>query len=262
LRDRPQFSILTIPFPTSTVSVAKDQPLKYSRHRMCGRFVRKRSASSIAADFGVDEVVDELQPSFNIAPTHDVAVIVNNGTKRLVAMRWGLVPAWATDPAIGSKLINARAETLAETAAFKEAFKRRRCLVVADGFYEWQKAGREKTPLLIRLKSDQPFAFAGLYETWTPPWGEALTTCTIITTEPNDLVRPIHDRMPAILPRRLESLWLDETALDRHWLLDMLTPYPAEQMEAYAVSSLVNSVKNDSPACIEPLEVEQPRLLF
>ncbi len=229
---------------------------------MCGRFVRKRSASSIAADFGVDEVVDELQPSFNIAPTHDVAVIVNNGTKRLVAMRWGLVPAWATDPAIGSKLINARAETLAETAAFKEAFKRRRCLVVADGFYEWQKAGREKTPLLIRLKSDQPFAFAGLYETWTPPWGEALTTCTIITTEPNDLVRPIHDRMPAILPRRLESLWLDETALDRHWLLDMLTPYPAEQMEAYAVSSLVNSVKNDSPACIEPLEVEQPRLLF
>ncbi|HEV8486039.1 MAG TPA: SOS response-associated peptidase [Blastocatellia bacterium] len=229
---------------------------------MCGRFVRKRSASSIAADLGVEEVVDDLPPSFNIAPTHDVAVIVNNGATRLVAMRWGLVPAWATDPGIGSKLINARAETLAEKGAFKEALKRRRCLVVADGFYEWQKAGREKRPLLIRLKSDQPFAFAGLYEIWTPPWGETLTTCTIITTEPNELMRPIHDRMPAILPRKLESLWLDETARDPHWLLDMLAPYPAEQMEAYPVSSLVNSVKNDSPACIEPVEVEQPRLLF
>jgi putative SOS response-associated peptidase YedK len=119
---------------------------------MCGRFVRKRSASSVAADFGVDEVVDDLQPSFNIAPTHDVAVIVSNGARQLVAMRWGLVPSWATDPSIGSKLINARAETLAEKAAFKEAFRRRRCLVVADGFYEWQKSGREKTPLLIRLK--------------------------------------------------------------------------------------------------------------
>jgi putative SOS response-associated peptidase YedK len=229
---------------------------------MCGRFVRKRSASTIAADFGVDEVVDDLQPSFNIAPTHDVAVITNNGAKQLVAMRWGLVPAWASDPAIGSKLINARAETLGEKAAFKEAFKRRRCLVVADGFYEWQKAGREKTPLLIRLKSDQAFAFAGLYETWIPPWGETLTSCTIITTEPNDLVRPIHDRMPAILPRNLESLWLDETVRDRDWLLDMLAPYPAEQMEAYTVSNLVNSVKNDSPVLIEPVQVEQPRLLF
>ena len=229
---------------------------------MCGRFVRKRSASSVAADFGVDEVVDDLQPSFNIAPTHDVAVIVNNGAKRLVAMRWGLVPARATDPAIGSKLINARAESLPEKAAFREAFKRRRCLVVADGFYEWQKAGREKTPLLIRLKSDQPFAFAGLYETWTPPWGEALTTCTIITTAPNDLVRPIHDRMPAILPKDLEDRWLDETARDRDWLMDMLAPYPAELMESYTVSSLVNSVKNDSPSLIEPVQVEQPRLLF
>jgi len=229
---------------------------------MCGRFVRKRSASSIAADFGVDEVVDDLQPSFNIAPTHDVAVIVNNGTQRLVAMRWGLVPAWATDPTVGSKLINARAESLAEKAAFKEAFKRRRCLIVADGFYEWQKIGKDKSPLLIRLKSDQPFAFAGLYEMWTPPWGEPMTTCTIITTEPNDLVRPVHDRMPAILPKKLESLWLNDTVRDFHPLMDMLAPYPAEQMEAYPVSSLVNSVKNDSPALIEPVQVEQPRLLF
>jgi len=229
---------------------------------MCGRFVRKRSASSIAADFGVDEVVDDLQPSFNIAPTHDVAVIVNNGAKQLVAMRWGLVPSWASDPGVGSKLINARAESLPEKAAFKEAFKRRRCLVLADGFYEWQKSGRDKTPLLIRLKSDQPFAFAGLYETWIPPWGETLNTCTIITTEPNELVRPIHDRMPAILPRDLESQWLDETTRDRDWLMDMLAPYPAEQMEAYTVSTLVNSVKNDSPSLIEPVQIEQPRLLF
>ena len=216
----------------------------------------------MAADFGVDEVVDDLQPSFNIAPTHDVAMIVNNGSQRLVAMRWGLVPSWATDPSIGSKLINARAESLTEKAAFKEAFKRRRCLIVADGFYEWQKVGKEKSPLMIRLKSDRPFAFAGLYETWIPPWGEPMSTCTIITTEPNDLVRPIHNRMPAILPKKLESLWLDETARDHHLLMDMLAPYPAEEMEAFAVSSLVNSVKNDSPALIEAVHVEEQRLLF
>jgi putative SOS response-associated peptidase YedK len=229
---------------------------------MCGRFVRKRSSSTMAKDFGVQEITDDLQPSFNIAPTHPVAVILNNGMKRLVSMRWGLVPWWATDPTIAGKLINARAETLKVKAAFKDAFKRRRCLVLGDGFFEWKKQGATKTPLFIHLKPERSFGFAGLYETWTPPLGEPLVTCTIITTEPNDLVRPIHDRMPVILPKAVEDFWLDPAVEDHTRLLDFLQPYPAAEMAAYTVSKLVNSVKNDSPECIEPAaDMDQP-LLF
>lgn len=216
----------------------------------------------MAADFGVEEITDDLQPSFNVAPTQDVAVVVNTGAKRLTAMRWGLVPYWATDPAIGSKLINARAETLMTKAAFKDAFKRRRCLVVADGFFEWQKQGAAKTPLFIHLQSGRPFGFAGLYETWTPPLGERLVSCAIITTEPNELVRPIHDRMPVILPKEAEDFWLDSEVEDHARLLDLLKPYPAAQMAAYTVSRLVNSVKNDSPECIEPVAVMGQPPLF
>lgn len=230
---------------------------------MCGRFVRKRSSLLLARDFGAAHISDELQPSFNIAPTHDVAVVLNDDARKLISMRWGLIPASATDPRIGSRLINARAETLTEKAAFKNAFRRRRCLVLADGFYEWQKAGRSKTPMLIELKSNHSFGFAGLYETWTSPLGERLTTCTIITTEPNELVRPIHNRMPVILPKEVEDLWLDPAVDDHRRLIDILRPYPAGEMDAYPVSSLVNSVKNDSPECIDRISVlEQPSLLF
>lgn len=229
---------------------------------MCGRFARKRSSAVMAKDFGVQEITDDLQPSFNVAPTHPVAVILNSGAKRLVSMRWGLVPYWATDPKIASKLINARAESLTAKAAFKEAFKKRRCLVIADGFFEWQKQGTTKTPLFIHLKPERPFAFAGLYETWTPPLGDPLVTCTIITTEPNDLVRPIHNRMPVILPKASEDFWLDSSVEDHTRLLDLLRPYPAEEMDAYTVSPTVNSVKNDSPECIEPVSVMGQPSLF
>ena len=150
----------------------------------------------MAKDFGVQEIIDDLQPSFNVAPTDNVAVVLNNGVKQLVAMRWGLVPFWATDPKIASKHINARAETLTVKPAFKDAFKRRRCLVVADGFFEWQKEGASKTPLFIHLEPERPFGFAGLYEIWSPPLGEKLVTCTIITTEANEVLQPVHDRMP------------------------------------------------------------------
>jgi putative SOS response-associated peptidase YedK len=179
-------------------------------------------------------------------------------------MRWGLVPAWATDPKIGSSLINARAETLTRRTAFKDAFERRRCLVIADGFYEWRKLGAARTPLLIHLKSERSFGFAGLYETWNPPLGQPLTTCTIVTTEPNELVQPIHNRMPVILPKEAEDLWLDSSLADHRRLLDLLQPYPADEMIAYEVSSLVNSVKNDSPECIEPVSAptEPQPLLF
>jgi putative SOS response-associated peptidase YedK len=229
---------------------------------MCGRFVRKRSSKLLAAEFGAAHISDELQPSFNIAPTHNVAVIVNDDTRKLVSMRWGLVPASATDPKIGSKLINARAETLTERTAFKSAFRMRRCLIIADGFYEWKKAGGSKTPMLIELKSQRSFGFAGLYETWTSPLGERLTTCTIITTEPNALLRDIHDRMPVILPKEVEDFWLDPSVGDHRRLLDILGPYPADQMDAYPVSSLVNSVKNDSPACIDRVSIQEQSLLL
>ena len=216
----------------------------------------------MAKDFGVQEIIDDLQPSFNVAPTDNVAVVLNNGVKQLVAMRWGLVPFWATDPKIASKHINARAETLTLKPAFKDAFKRRRCLVVADGFFEWQKQDATKTPLFIRLEPERPFGFAGLYEIWTPPLGEKLVTCTIITTEPNELVRPIHDRMPVILPKDAEDFWLDSAVEDHTRLLDLLQPYTASDMSAFTVSKLVNSVKNNSPECIEPVFVMGQPPLF
>jgi putative SOS response-associated peptidase YedK len=228
---------------------------------MCGRFVRRRSTSTLADAFRANDISHDLQPSFNVAPTHNVAVVLDDGERELVSMRWGLIPSWASDATIGSKLINARAETLTQRAAFKNAFRNRRCLVVADGFYEWRKQNGGKTPLLIQLRSERPFGFAGLYESWTSPSGESVSTCTIITTEPNEIVRPIHDRMPVILPSDVEDFWLDSSIEDHRRLLDLLLPYPAKEMEAYAVSSLVNSVKNDSIACVEPaLIVSQQRL--
>lgn len=216
----------------------------------------------MARDFGVQEITDDLQPSFNVAPTDNVAVVLNNRVKQLVAMRWGLVPFWATDPKIASKHINARAETLTVKPAFKDAFKRRRCLVVADGFFEWQKQGATKIPLFIHLEPERPFGFAGLYEIWTPPLGEKLVTCTIITTQPNELVRPIHDRMPVILPKDAEDFWLDSAVEDHTRLLDLLQPYQASDMGAFTVSRLVNSVKNNSPECIEPVSVMGQPPLF
>lgn len=191
-------------------------------------------------------------------------LFLDDGVRHLVSMRWGLIPSWASDPTIGSKLINARAETLTHKSAFKNAFRNRRCLVVADGFYEWHKQNEAKIPLFIQLKSERPFGFASLSESWTSPSGENVSTCTIITTEPNDLVRSIHDRMPVILPKDVEDFWLDSSIEDHRRLLDLLLPYPAEEMEACPVSPLVNSVKNDSIACIEPARnvVQQPRLFW
>jgi len=231
---------------------------------MCGRFVRKRNTAELAAEFGVDEAVDDLQPSFNVAPTDPVAVVLTDKTDRrqLVAMRWGLVPWWAEDPSIGSRMINARVESLTNKAAFKDAFKSRRCLVLADGFFEWLKQGKTKTPLLFRLKNDRPLAFAGLYDTWKSPLGPPLKTCTIITGPANSLVEPVHDRMPIILPREIEALWIDRSIEDQDRLLGLLTPYPADEMESFEVSSKVNSVKNNSPECIEPVDSKSIRGLF
>ncbi len=220
---------------------------------MCGRFTRATSTAIIAKEFDVEEISEDLRPSYNIAPTQEVAVIVNDGKKQLVKVRWGLVPSWAKELSIGNKMINARAETITEKASFKRAFKKRRCLIVADGFYEWQKVGDSKRPMHIRLKSGKPFGFAGIYENWQSEQGKQIVTCAIITTVANELMKPIHDRMPVIMPKENENLWLDARVDDQELLLDMLRPYPADVMEAYPVSKRVNAPANNSPECIRPV---------
>jgi putative SOS response-associated peptidase YedK len=220
---------------------------------MCGRFTRSQSIETVAETFQVEQISFDLGPSYNIAPTQKVAVVITDGIRQLVPVRWGLVPSWAKDPSIGSKMINARAETVTEKASYRNAFKKRRCLVVADGFYEWQNTGDAKRPMYIRLKSGKPFGFAGLYEVWKSPEGKELTTCTIITTEANELMKPIHERMPVIIPAELLDKWLDPAIEGKEQLLDMLRPYPAGEMEAYPVSKRVNSPRNNSPECIKKL---------
>jgi putative SOS response-associated peptidase YedK len=222
---------------------------------MCGRFVRKSTIEIIAKEFEVKRVSCDLKPSYNIAPGDNLAVIIDDGANYLIQLRWGLIPSWAKDPSIGNKMINARAETLSEKPSFKAAFRKRRCLIVADGFYEWRKDGRVKTPVYIRLKSERPFGFAGLYDSWTSPEGKEISTCTIITTGPNELMKPIHDRMPVIIPKAQEALWLDSSIQDERLLFPVLKPYDSQEMEAYDVSQIVNSPKNNSPECIKPVSV-------
>jgi putative SOS response-associated peptidase YedK len=223
---------------------------------MCGRFTQTISAAGVAEAFGVEEISGALKPSYNIAPTQPVAVIISDDKKRLVQVRWGLVPSWSKDLSIGNKLINARAETITEKASFRNAFKKRRCLVVADGFYEWQKIGDGKRPMYIRLQSSKPFGMAGLYEVWRSPEGQEITSCAIVTTAANDLMKPIHERMPVIIPKENEDLWLDPKVQDTEVLRNLLQPYPAEEMKAFPVSRQVNAPGYNSPNCIEPISLE------
>lgn len=218
---------------------------------MCGRFTLTANAEAIQAAFNVQTINAELLPRYNIAPTQPVAVVLSNGERHLEMFRWGLIPFWAKDPAIGNRMINARAETVAEKPSFKTPLKHKRCLVVSDGFYEWRKEESGKTPMYIRLASGEPFAFAGLWDTWSKQ-DEPLNSCTIITTAPNEFMAPIHNRMPAILTPEAIDVWLDPSETNPERLLPLLHPYPAELMTAHAVSRLVNSPANDVPACIEP----------
>ncbi|MBD2100164.1 SOS response-associated peptidase [Leptolyngbya sp. FACHB-261] len=219
---------------------------------MCGRFSQTRSAAIVAEAFQLAEV-PPLDPRYNIAPTQPVAVIrctAEQPQRQLQQLRWGLIPSWAKDASIGSKLINARAETVAEKPSFRSAFSQRRCLVLADGFYEWQRLERGKQPFYIRVGEGEPFAFAGLWERWRGPDGE-VESCTLLTTEPNELMRPIHDRMPVILQPQDYDLWLDPSVREPAQVQPLLHPYPAEAMTAYTVSKQVNSPANDSPECIK-----------
>jgi putative SOS response-associated peptidase YedK len=222
---------------------------------VCGRFTLTADPAELQSVLeGLELPANGLSPRYNIAPSQAVAVSANDNPRSLAFYKWGLIPSWAKDPAIGSNLINARAETLAEKPAFRSAFRRRRCLIWADGFYEWQAVPGQKSkiPTYIRLQSGRPFALAGLWESWREPAGDEIRTCTIITTQPNQLMQPIHNRMPVILPASTWSQWLDPQENDPTRLSPLLTPYPAAEMQAYPVSSLVNNPINDLPACIQP----------
>lgn len=221
---------------------------------MCGRFTRIIPLEEIHKEFEITENACDLGPSYNIAPTQPIAVIQGEGgARRLVTLRWGLIPSWAEDPTIGNTMINARAETLTQKPSFRAAFKKRRCLIVADGFFEWQTHETGTVRLYIRLQSGQPFGFAGIYEHWISPAGQTIRTCPIITTDANELMRPIHQHMPVMLPKEHHALSLDATIEDEPLLLPLLVPFKGEAMEAYAVSRLVNAPRNNSPACIAPV---------
>lgn len=226
---------------------------------MCGRFTLKTDLETLTETFPgfTTPAPDEMAPRYNIAPSQPVPVVPNNGENRVEFFQWGLIPSWAKDPKIGNRMINARAETLAEKPSFRTPYKRRRCLILSDGFYEWRSEpeSKTKTPIYIQLKSEKPFAFAGLWESWHPrPDGEPLHSCTIITTSPNALLETIHRRMPVILEPDTYDHWLDPSEQTPKQLDGLLKPYPAEEMMAYPVSRLVNRPSNDSPDCIAPAD--------
>lgn len=200
---------------------------------MCGRFVLLTDLSVIVESFGIAETAIQHRTGKNITPGQQIAAVIRDDKTRLVHYRWGLVPSWAKDPSIGNKMFNARAETIAEKPSFRKAFQNRRCLIIADGFYEWQKLGNVKKPFYFSMKSGRPFGFAGLYETWMSPEREPINTCTIITTRPNELVRSIHDRMPVIIPKDKERSWIDPVNRDREMLLSLLKPYPSDEMAMF-----------------------------
>jgi len=221
---------------------------------MCGRYTLFTDPDRLAERFQAELPADGLRPRYNAAPTQHLPVILNGaGPRRIERLQWGLIPFWAKDPGIGSRMINARAETVAEKPAFRAAFRKRRCLVPADGFYEWRKEpGGSKTPMRFTRADGAPFAFAGLWETWDAPDGSPLRTFTIITGLPNELVAPVHDRMPAILLPEHEAIWLDDDAEPAIWQ-DILRPYPSAAMTVAAASRRVNAVSNDDPGVLAEL---------
>ncbi|MFN7941212.1 MAG: SOS response-associated peptidase [Thermoanaerobaculia bacterium] len=222
---------------------------------MCGRYVLSTPGDALAELFRLDPTPD-LPARYNIAPSQEVAVVVERApgaARELARMRWGLVPRWAKEEAIGERMINARAETAAEKPSFRDSVKRRRCLILADGFYEWQKVAGGKQPWWIGLEGRRPFAFAGLWASWKRPEGGELESCAILTTAANDFVRPIHDRMPVILAREAHSTWLDPRPTEGAALAPLLVPYPAATMRAFPVSKRVNNPSYDAPDCLAPL---------
>jgi putative SOS response-associated peptidase YedK len=222
---------------------------------LCGRFTLFDTAASLAEAFEVVEV-PSLSPRYNIAPSQAVAAVripPSGGAREVVLLRWGLIPSWAKDPSLGDRMINARAETAAGKPAFRSAIRRRRCLVPASGFYEWKRTNGRKQPYYIRRPDGKPFAFAGLWESWEGPGQAAVESCTILTTSANELLLPIHDRMPVIVSPADYDLWLSSEVRDPAELARLFRPCPPEEMTAFPVGTAVNNPKTDSPQLIEPL---------
>jgi putative SOS response-associated peptidase YedK len=224
---------------------------------MCGRYTLRAKPAAIAEEFDLPEV-PRLRTRFNIAPDQPVAVVrfdPREGARRLDLLSWGLIPSWADDPAIGERLINARAETVADRPAFRHPFRARRCLMIADGFYEWRRQDGWKRPFFVHLRDDRPFAFAGLWEHWDKGDVPAYS-CALLTTVANEVLAPVHHRMPVIIPRQAYDLWLDPAVHGPEVLEPLLVPFPADEMEAYEVGRRVNDPDHDDPDCIRPLETK------
>jgi putative SOS response-associated peptidase YedK len=230
---------------------------------MCGRFTATFEFSDIRVRWNLERDLPKYTPRFNVAPetSPNIPVIIRQkGGNECRLMHWGLIPHWAADPSIGNRMINARAETLTDLPSFKLLVDRRRCIIPADGFYEWRKEGRRKVPMWVYLKPKQPFALAGLWDVWRKPDGKRVESFTIITTEPNELVQPVHNRMPVILRREDEEQWLDASRTPFVKAKSLLKPYPDELMDAHDVSPIVNSAKYDGPECIQPVsDDDMPR---
>jgi putative SOS response-associated peptidase YedK len=225
---------------------------------MCGRYTISHSTEEILERFNVLKEIIDLQPNYNVAPSQMVPVVMarkedeQEPVRVLQVVRWGLMPFWAKDPKM-RPFINARVETIVSKPSFKSSFSKKRCIIPADGFYEWKPlAGKKKQPMRIRLPGDQLFGFAGLYDDWTSPDGEVIRTCAIITVPPNDAMKDIHNRMPAILTREDEQLWLNPDIRDTKVLAEVLHPY-ADEIDAYPVSTMVNSASVNRKDCIEAL---------
>jgi putative SOS response-associated peptidase YedK len=219
---------------------------------MCGRFTLHSPPQRLRERFALAAAPDELAARYNIAPTQEVLVIPNRPQRLLRPARWGLIPHWATDMSVGHKMINARAESLAQRPAFRDALRRRRCAIPTDGFYEWQRRGRTRQAFHLRRRDGEPFALAGLWDVWQTPTGERLASCTVVTVPANDAVAPIHDRMPAILEGSQLEAWLDAAEHPPADLAPLLAPCPDDWLEVYPVSSWVNTPDHDGPECIAP----------
>lgn len=223
---------------------------------MCGRLTLILSKEEVEEIVKITEVVD-WKVRYNIAPMQQVPVVVNDGQNHLKLFQWGLVPHWAKEISVENKMFNARAETVDALPSFKTCFQRQRCLVLADGFYEWKREGKHKIPYRFTLRDRKLFGFAGIWDEWKSPEGKAIQSCAIITTTPNELMSPIHDRMPVILAKEKEEVWLDSSIRDSLILKSLLTPYPAKKMKFYEVSASVNSVKYDTIECIQPVNKQE-----
>jgi putative SOS response-associated peptidase YedK len=222
---------------------------------MCGRFAQRSDPKRLAREFKVAEVPD-VEARYNIAPTQDILSIRRvEDDREAVFLKWGLVPSWAKDVSIGAKLINARSETVTEKPSFREAFKKRRCIIPADGFYEWQRTNGKKQPYFFRMQDEHPFGFAGLWEKWKATDGQVLETCTILTTEANEVLQPVHDRMPVILHSDDYDQWLDADLRKLDLLMELLRPYPSAGMISYPVSTQVNNTNNVGAEILTPLEL-------